>query len=71
MPLYQDVYKRQALASAGQRVLCADDDTSVRSLDLLLETGEDILFNWYDAARGNCKKKDAVYDTLYLSLIHI
>lgn len=54
-----------ALASAGKRVLCADADTSVRSLDLLLETGEDILFNWYDAARGNCKKKDAVYDTLY------
>ena len=45
-----------ALASAGKRVLCADADTSVRSLDLLLETGEDILFNWYDAARGNCKK---------------
>lgn len=22
-------------------------------------------FNWYDAAKGNCKKKDAVYDTLY------
>lgn len=54
-----------ALASAGKRVLCADADTSVRSLDLLLETGEDILFNWYDAARGNCKKNDAVYDTLY------
>ena len=52
-----------ALASAGKRVLCADADTSVRSLDLLLETGEDILFNWYDAARGNCKKKDAVYNT--------
>lgn len=54
-----------ALASAGKRVLCADADISVRSLDLLLETGEDILFNWYDAAKGNCKKKDAVYDTLY------
>mgnify|MGYP000013654020 CR=1 FL=1 len=32
-----------ALASAGKRVLCADADISVRSLDLLLETGEDIL----------------------------
>ena len=28
-----------ALASAGKRVLCADADISVRSLDLLLETG--------------------------------
>ncbi len=55
-----------ALASAGKRVLCADADISVRSLDLLLETGEDILFNWYDAAKGNCKKKRRrLDDTLY------
>lgn len=54
-----------SLAAKGKKVLCADADTAVRSLDMLLGPGENILFNWYDAAKGNCKKTDAVYGTAY------
>lgn len=46
-----------ALASAGKRVLCADADISVRSLDLLLETGEDILLIGMTPLRATAKKR--------------
>ena len=43
-----------ALSSLGKRVLAIDCDIGLRSLDLLLECGEKVVFDWGDFILGHC-----------------
>ena len=48
------------LSQAGKKVLAVDCDTGLRSLDLLLGCGEQVVFDWGDAVLGRCEPSDAV-----------
>ena len=50
-----------ALAKAGASVLLVDGDAGLRSLDLLLGIGKDIVFDLSDIFAGNCEPIRAVY----------
>lgn len=44
----------------GQRVLLVDCDIGLRSLDVLLGTGEKIVYDWGDVILGNCLASSAI-----------
>lgn len=50
------------LASMGKRVLLADMDIGVRSLDILLGVSEKTVYNWGDVIKGNCDYRKAVLE---------
>lgn len=50
-----------ALARAGASVLLVDGDAGLRSLDLLLGIGREIVFDLSDIFAGNCEPIRAVY----------
>lgn len=57
------------LSLHGKKVLLADMDIGVRSLDILLGVSEKIVYNWGDVIKGNCDSDNAVVqidDNLYL-----
>ena len=59
----------RALSGRGQRVLLVDMDISLRSLDVLLNVGDKLLFDWGDVLRGNCEPGKALLkagDSLFL-----
>ena len=49
-----------ALVSLGKKVLAVDCDIGLRSLDLLLECDEQIVFDWGDAVMSRCEPERAV-----------
>lgn len=50
-----------ALAKAGVSVLLVDGDAGLRSLDLMLGIGQEIVFDLSDIFAGNCEPIRAVY----------
>lgn len=52
----------EMLASQGKRVLLADMDIGVRSLDILLNVSEKTVYNWGDIIKGNCDYRKAVIE---------
>lgn len=48
------------LASMGRRVLLADCDTGLGSLDIMLRVSERTLYNWGDIICGACNARDAL-----------
>lgn len=50
-----------ALARAGASVLLVDGDAGLRSLDLILGVGQEIVFDLSDIFAGNCEPIRAVY----------
>ncbi len=50
----------QMLAAHGKKVLLADMDIGVRSLDILLGVSEKTVYNWGDIIKGNCDCENAV-----------
>lgn len=49
-----------ALVSVGKRVLTVDCDVGLSSLDIMLGTDDDVLFNWGDVVLGRCELSQAV-----------
>lgn len=43
-----------------KKVLCIDGDVALRSLDIMLDMGDRVVFNWGDVALGNCNPEEAV-----------
>lgn len=59
----------QMLSAHGKKVLLADMDIGVRSLDILLGVSEKTVYNWGDIIKGNCNFENAVTkisDNLFL-----
>lgn len=54
-----------ALSDAGASVLLVDGDAGLRSLDLMLGVGQDIVFDLSDIFAGNCEPVRAVYPSGY------
>ena len=54
-----------ALAAAGAKVLLVDGDAGLRSLDLMLGVGQDIVLDLSDIFAGNCEPLRAVYPSGY------
>lgn len=57
------------LADHGKRVLLVDMDIGVRSLDILLDVAERIVYNWGDVINGICDYRSAVveaYNNLFV-----
>ncbi len=54
-----------ALQRAGHNVLVVDCDVGLRSLDIMLGTGENMLFNWGDVIMGRCSAESALTPTAY------
>ncbi|MGN1443942.1 MAG: AAA family ATPase, partial [Acutalibacteraceae bacterium] len=52
----------QALAARDKSVLIIDCDT-LRSVDLLVNAGETMLYDWGDVILERCSLDDAVYKT--------
>ena len=50
----------KALAARGRRVIIVDCDT-LRSVDLLVNTGESLLYDWGDVMLERCQLDDAIY----------
>ena len=50
----------KALAARGRRVIIVDCDT-LRSVDLLVNTGETLLYDWGDVMLERCQLDDAIY----------
>lgn len=50
----------KALASLGKRVLAIDCDIGLRSLDLLLDYDEQVVFDWGDIILSRCETKRAI-----------
>lgn len=50
----------RALAAQGAKVLAADCDIGLRSLDLLLGMGDRVVFNWGDLLLGRCTAEQAI-----------
>ena len=50
------------LAQKGKRVLLADCDAGLRSLDFMLGLSEHLVFDLADLVKGNCRPGDAVYE---------
>ena len=53
----------RAMISLGKRVLAIDCDIGLRSLDVLLHTGDSLVFDWGDAAAEQCDVKKAILHT--------
>ena len=49
-----------ALADRGKKVLCIDADALSRSLDMIMNAGEGIVFNWLDLISGSCTPENAL-----------
>jgi len=49
-----------ALSDMGYNVLAVDADIGLRSLDIILKTGNRSVFDWGDVIRGNCLSEQAV-----------
>ncbi len=54
-----------ALQRAGHNVLVIDCDIGLRSLDIMLGAGENMLFNWGDVVTGRCSADNALTPTAY------
>ncbi len=54
-----------ALQKAGHNVLVIDCDIGLRSLDIMLGAGENMLFNWGDVITGRCYPDAALTPTAY------
>ena len=52
----------EMLASQGKRVLLADMDIGVRSLDILLGVSENTVYNWGDVVKNNVDYRKAVIE---------
>ena len=52
----------KALAARGKRVILVDCDT-LRSVDLLVNAGEMLLYDWGDVMLERCQLDDAIYQT--------
>ena len=50
----------RSMSEKGLRVLIADFDIGLRSLDLMLGVSETVVFDWGDVLLGRCSIKDAV-----------
>ncbi len=50
----------RSMSEKGLRVLIADFDIGLRSLDLMLGVSETVVFDWGDVILGRCSIKDAV-----------
>ncbi len=50
----------EALASVGKKVLLIDADAGFRSLDLLMNEGTEVVFNWLDVIEESCDAGSAV-----------
>ena len=50
----------RSMSEKGLRVLLADFDIGLRSLDLMLGVSETVVFDWGDVLLGRCSIKDAV-----------
>lgn len=48
------------LAASGRTVLLTDCDIGLGSLDIMLGTGENIIYNWGDIICGACTESDAL-----------
>lgn len=59
----------RAFRDMGKRVLAMDCDIGLRSLDLLLRTGDSLVFDWGDVARGSCEPQKAILQTDGFSLL--
>ena len=59
----------QAMAARGRRVLLIDCDIGLRSLDLILNLDEGVLFTWADVILGRCALPQAVM--AYAENIHL
>ncbi len=52
-----------ALQRAGHSVLVVDCDIGLKSLDIILGAGENMLYNWGDIICGRCNAQDALTQT--------
>ncbi len=50
----------KAMVARGERVLLIDFDISLRTLDLMLNAGDKVLYDWGDIVRGDCEPLEAV-----------
>ena len=49
----------KSLSSCGEKVLCIDADVGFKSLDLMLNTGKQVVYNWLDIIEERCDSKKA------------
>src|SRR5512136_1352700 len=49
-----------ALATAGYRVVCIDDDNGLRNLDVVMGLENRIVYNLVDIIEGKCRKQQAM-----------
>ena len=59
----------RALHTRGSRVLAVDCDLGLRSLDLLFQAGDALVFDWGDVSRGSCAPQQALVDAGGVSLL--
>lgn len=50
----------KALSGYGKKVLAIDFDIGLRSLDLLLGNGDQVVFDWGDAVTGRCTPEQSI-----------
>lgn len=60
-----------ALAGAGGKVLLIDGDAGLRSLDLMLGIGQQVVFDLSDIFAGNCEPIRAVYPSAFHSRLSL
>ncbi|MBE6827180.1 MAG: septum site-determining protein MinD [Ruminococcaceae bacterium] len=59
----------EAVTALGKKALCIDADIGFRSLDLIMGTGSEAVYNWLDVVNGNCTAQEALVkknDSLFL-----
>lgn len=56
----------KALTDLGKKVLCIDADIGFRSLDLILNVGNQVVYNWLDLIEGRCDADKAVLKVEHL-----
>lgn len=49
----------KSLSSFGERVLCIDADVGFKSLDLILNKGKQVVYNWLDIIEERCDAEKA------------
>ena len=59
----------RALQDRNRRVLAVDCDLGLRSLDLLFQAGDALVFDWGDVIRGACTPQRALVDAGGVSLL--
>lgn len=52
-----------SLLKMGKKVLCIDADIGFRSLDLILNVGNQVVYNWLDLIEDRCDKDKAILKT--------